>query len=96
MPVSNKNDVEASDKTFNKKTKVDDTRVVVISEVRFELRDKIFTVTTDNDKNMQKVVRDLKQTIENISWQPCAAHTIQLVIGEVLEPINILAGRAKR
>lgn len=53
-------------------------------------------MTTDNGKNMQKAVRDLKQTIENISRQPCAAHTLQLVIGKGLVPVKILVGRTKR
>ncbi|CAG8434442.1 5241_t:CDS:2 [Scutellospora calospora] len=61
-----------------------------------ELRNKVFTITTDNGKNMQKAVKRLKQSAEKITWQPCAAHTLQLVIGKGLEPVKILIGRVKR
>ncbi|CAG8790654.1 4670_t:CDS:1, partial [Cetraspora pellucida] len=73
---------------------IGDTILLLLDEL--ELRDKVFTVTTDNGRNMQKAIRDLKYEVENITWQPCAAHTLQLVIGKGLEPVKILVGRTKR
>ena len=32
----------------------------------------------------------------NIKWQPCAAHTLQLVVGKGLNSIKLLGLRAKR
>ena len=45
---------------------------------------------------MRKAVKDLELITNNIMWQPCTAHTLQLVVGKGLAPIKLLIGRAKR
>lgn len=73
---------------------IGDTLLSVLDE--WELRDKAFIVTTDNGANMRKAIKNLELITDNIMWQPCTAHTLQLVVGKGLEPIRLLVGRAKR
>ncbi|GBC29142.2 hypothetical protein GLOIN_2v1687662 [Rhizophagus irregularis DAOM 181602=DAOM 197198] len=49
----------------------------------WKLREKTFTITTDNAANMKKAISDM----DGIEWQGCTAHTLQLVIGKGLVPI---------
>src|SRR6266498_3600378 len=53
---------------------------------------KVFTYTTDNGSNMVK----LSKIIPCLKQVPCAAHTIQLVIGKGLLHAEVLITRAKR
>ncbi|CAB5325643.1 unnamed protein product [Rhizophagus irregularis] len=53
-------------------------------------------ITTDNGSNMRKAIKDLELAAENIMWQPCTAHTLQLVVEKDLAPIKSLVGHAKR
>ena len=62
---------------------------------RWNLIDKVFTITTDNGSNMVKLGKLLKNS-KNITRFPCAAHTLQLVIGKGLIPAERLVARAKR
>ena len=41
---------------------------------------------------MKKAVADMN----GIMWQGCSSHTLQLVIGKALLPVEILIARAKR
>jgi len=38
----------------------------------------------------------MNSVASNIKWQPCAAHTLQLVIGKGLSSIKLLILRTKR
>jgi len=58
----------------------------------WNLREKVFTITTDNAANMKKAIKNMN----NIRWQGCGAHTLQLIIGNALVPIIDLIVRAKR
>lgn len=62
----------------------------VLSE--WKLRDKAFTITTDNAANMKKAINNMN----NIRWQGCSAHTLQLIIGKALLPVKVLIARVKR
>jgi hypothetical protein len=61
----------------------------------WKLDGKVFTITTDNGSNMVKAGRLLKDK-NNITRFPCAAHTLQLVVGKGLLPAERLVARAKR
>jgi len=58
----------------------------------WKLREKAFTITTDNAANMKKAILDMK----GIEWQGCTAHTLQLVIGKGLVLVKKLIARVKR
>ena len=62
---------------------------------KWNLDGKIFTITTDNGSNMVKAGKILKNS-NNITRFPCAAHTLQLVVGKGLIPAERLVARAKR
>lgn len=73
---------------------IGDTLLAVLDE--WGLRNKTFMITTDNGSNMRKAIKDLDLAADNITWQPCTAYTLQLVVGKGLAPIKSLVGRAKR
>jgi hypothetical protein len=58
----------------------------------WKLRDKVFTITTDNAANMKKAIASMS----NIRWQGCSAHTLQLIVGKALVPVKALIVRVKR
>jgi hypothetical protein len=58
----------------------------------WNLRDKVFTITTDNAANMKKAIA----SIDNIRWLGCSAHTLQLIVGKALVPVKGLIVRVKR
>ncbi len=62
---------------------------------KWNLDGKIFTITTDNGSNMVKAGKILKNS-NNITRFPCAAHTLQLVVGKGLILAERLVARAKR
>ncbi|GES78890.1 zinc finger BED domain-containing protein 1-like [Rhizophagus clarus] len=43
------------------------------------LREKVNVITTDNGSNIKKAIKDMNEISSNITWQPCTAHTLQLV-----------------
>jgi hypothetical protein len=57
----------------------------------WNIREKIFTITTDNASNMKKCVRDME-----INQLGCSAHTLQLVIGKGMKPAEVLIARVKQ
>lgn len=73
---------------------ISDALLVILDQ--WELREKVYIITTDNGANMKKAIKDMNEVSSNIKWQPCAAHTLQLVIGKGLNPIKLLVLRAKR
>ncbi|GBC33124.2 zinc finger BED domain-containing protein 4-like [Rhizophagus irregularis DAOM 181602=DAOM 197198] len=58
----------------------------------WNLRDKVFTITTDNAANIKKAIASMS----NIRWQGCSAHTLQLIVGKALVPVKALIMRVKR
>lgn len=58
----------------------------------WNLRSKVYSITTDNGSNVKKCVKNMKE----IEWHPCASHTLQLVIGKGLMPVKKLILRVKR
>jgi hypothetical protein len=73
---------------------ISDTVLAILDE--WELRDKAYIVVTDNGSNMKKAVEDMELVAKNIKWQPCTAHTLQLVVGKGLSLVKLLVLRAKR
>ena len=53
-------------------------------------------ITTNNGANMKKAIKEMGEITSNIKWQPCAAHTLQLVVGKGLSSIKLLVLRVKR
>lgn len=72
---------------------ISDTLLALLDE--WELREKVHMIITDNGANMKKAVKDMS-SVSNIRWQPCTAHTLQLIIGKGLSVVELLVLRAKR
>jgi len=60
------------------------------------LREKVNVIITDNSSNMKRAIKDMNIVSQNITWQPCTAHTLQLVVGKGLACVKLLVLRAKR
>ncbi|GBC11094.2 zinc finger BED domain-containing protein 4-like [Rhizophagus irregularis DAOM 181602=DAOM 197198] len=60
------------------------------------LRDKTNVIVTDNGANMKKAIKEMNNITSNIKWQPCTAHTLQLVVGKGLNSVKLLVLRAKK
>ena len=73
---------------------ISDALLVILDE--WDLKEKVHTITTNNGANMKKAIKDMNSAASNIKWQPCAAHTLQLVVGKGLNLVKILVLRAKR
>ena len=58
----------------------------------WEIRELVFTITTDNGSNVKKAIQDM----EGINWLGCTAHTLQLVIGKGMKLAEVLIARVKR
>lgn len=58
----------------------------------WEIRDKVYTITTDNGSNIKKAIRDM----DGVEWSGCAAHTLHLIVGKSMMPAQVLIMRAKR
>ena len=58
----------------------------------WNIRNKVFTITTDNGANVKKAINNM----EDIKWLGCVAHTLHLIIGKGLIPAQILVLRIKR
>ena len=53
---------------------ISDALLVILDQ--WELREKVYIITTDNGANMKKAIKDMNEVSSNIKWQPCAAHTL--------------------
>jgi len=73
---------------------ISDTLFALLND--WELREKVHIITTDNGANMKKAIKDMGLIETNIKWQPCTAHTLQLVVGKGLNVVKLLVLRAKR
>jgi len=73
---------------------ISDALFVILDE--WGLREKVHMITTDNGANMKKAIKEMGEITSNIKWQPCAAHTLQLVVGKGLSSIKLLVLRVKR
>lgn len=68
---------------------IKDTLESILNE--WGIREKVFTITTDNASNMKKCVQDM-----GVNQLGCTAHTLQLVIGKGMKPAEILIARVKQ
>jgi hypothetical protein len=68
---------------------IKDTLESILNE--WNIRKKVFTITTDNASNMKKCVQDM-----GVNRLGCTAHTLQLIIGKGMKPAEILVARAKQ
>ena len=73
---------------------ISDALLVILDE--WGLREKVHIITTDNGANMKKAIIEMNKVASNIKWQPCVAHTLQLVVEKGLNPVKLLVLRAKR
>ena len=73
---------------------ISDALLIILDE--WGLREKVHTITTDNGANMKKAIIEMNEVASNIKWQPCVAHTLQLVVGKGLNLVKLLVLRAKR
>ena len=60
------------------------------------LRNITNVIVTDNGANMKKAIKEMNEITSNIKWQPCVAHTLQLVVGKGLVSVKLLVLRAKK
>jgi hypothetical protein len=73
---------------------ISDALFVILDQ--WGLKEKVNTIVTDNGANMKKGIKEMNEIAPNIRWQPCLAHTLQLVIGKGLHSVKILVLRAKK
>jgi hypothetical protein len=73
---------------------ISDTLFTILDE--WGLREKVHIIVTDNGANMKKAIKDMGSITQNIKWQSCTAHTLQLVVGKGLSLVKLLVLRAKR
>ena len=73
---------------------ISDTLFVILDQ--WGLRDKVNVIVTDNGANIKKAINEMSEISLNIKWQPCAAHTLQLVVGKGLGLVKLLVLRAKK
>ena len=57
----------------------------------WKIRNKVYTITTDNGSNVKKAIGDMK----GVKWLGCVAHTLHLIVGKGLMPAQILIMRVK-
>jgi hypothetical protein len=69
---------------------IKDTLESILNE--WDIREKVFTITTNNASNMKKCVEDM----EGVNRLGCTAHTLQLIIGKGMKPAETLIARAKQ
>ena len=73
---------------------IGDALLAILDE--WGIRNLVHIITTDNGSNIKKAIKDMELVASNIFWQPCSAHTLQLVIGKGLSVIKPLVKRTKR
>jgi hypothetical protein len=73
---------------------ISDALFVILDE--WGLREKTNVIVTDNGANMKRAIKEMNEITSNIKWQPCVAHTLQLVVGKGLNSVKLLVLRAKR
>ncbi|CAN6353633.1 unnamed protein product [Urochloa humidicola] len=61
-------------------------RKVVIDEVGKEF---VVQIVTDNGSNYKKACKQLTDEYKHITWQPCAAHTINLMLKDITEYVEV-------
>jgi len=73
---------------------ISDTLLEILDQ--WLLREKVNVIVTDNGSNMKKAIEEMNLVSSNITWQPCTAHTLQLVVGKELACVKLLVLRVKR
>ncbi|GES76777.1 zinc finger BED domain-containing protein 1-like [Rhizophagus clarus] len=69
---------------------IKDTLVNILNE--WNIREKVYIITTDNASNMKKCVQDM----EGVEQLGCTAYTLQLIISKGMKPAEILIVRTKQ
>ena len=59
---------------------LDEFGMVVIGEIGVKY---VVQIVTDNGSNYKKACQDLVTMYPHITWQPCAAHTINLMLKDI-------------
>ena len=72
--------VNATGDTQNSEYLLDMIGTVVGDEIRAKY---VVQVVTDNGSNYKKACQDLVAMHPQITWQPCAAHTINLMLKDI-------------
>jgi hypothetical protein len=73
---------------------ISDTLFAILDS--WELKNKVHVIVIDNGSNMKKAIKEMNLVASNIMWQPCVAHTLQLVIGKGLNLVKLFVLRVKR
>ena len=73
---------------------ISDALFIILDE--WGLRNITNVIVTDNRANMKKAIKEMNEMTSNIKWQPCVAHTLQLVVGKGLISVKLLVLRAKK
>jgi hypothetical protein len=73
---------------------ISETLLTILNE--WNLKEKVHMIVTDNGANIKKAVKNMALVSSNIRWQPCTAHTLQLVVGKGLNLVKLLVLRTKR
>ena len=61
-------------------------KTVVVEEIGVEF---VVQIVTDNGSNYKKACKQLTAKYKHITWQPCAAHTINLMLKEIAHFIEV-------
>ena len=61
-------------------------KTVVVEEIGVEF---VVQIVTDNGSNYKKSCKQLTAEYKHITWQPCAAHTINLMLKEIAHFIEV-------
>ena len=61
-------------------------KTVVVEEIGVEF---VVQIVTDNGSNYKKACKQLTAEYKHITWQPCAAHTINLMLKEIAHFIEV-------
>jgi hypothetical protein len=71
-----------------------ETLITILNE--WNIKEKVHVIVTDNGANIKRAIKDMSSISKNITWQPCTAHTLQLIVGKGLNPVKQLVLRTKR
>ena len=74
------NSVNATGNIQNSEYLLNEIGIVVIGDIGVKY---VIQIVTDNGSNYKKACQDLVAMYPHITWQPCAAHTINLMLKDI-------------
>jgi hypothetical protein len=80
--------VNATGRVQNVDFNYDLIKEVVVEEVGLEF---VVQIVTDNGSNYKKACKQLTDEYKHITWQPCAAHTINLMLKDITRQFEVEA-----